>query len=107
METDKSNEDQWFSANEQELLKAAKLRHEKTLKEESNKEQEELKQLHWLKCPKCGGDMEEINYDGIEIDKCKKCEGVFFDAGELDELLLLANDKKKSIFRKIVSPIFS
>jgi uncharacterized protein len=103
---DKLNEDQWFSENEQEMIKAAKARHEHAKKEKTNQEEQELKDLHWLKCPKCGSDMKEIQIEEIEVDQCSKCDGVFFDAGELDQLMLSANEKKKSIFRKLLNPLF-
>lgn len=47
----------------------------------------EMKKLHWMKCPKCGHDMEEIELSGLKIDKCNSCSGLYFDAGELDMLL--------------------
>lgn len=42
--------------------------------------------LHWMKCPKCGGLLEEIDVGGVKVDKCRGCEGVFLDRGELDLL---------------------
>lgn len=33
-------------------------------------------------CPKCKNDMEAIEYEGIEVDRCKNCQGIWFDAGE-------------------------
>ncbi len=37
-------------------------------------------------CPKCQNDMEAIEYEGIEVDRCKTCQGIWFDAGESDWL---------------------
>ena len=37
-------------------------------------------------CPKCQDDMEAIEYEGIEVDRCKTCQGIWFDAGESDVL---------------------
>ena len=37
-------------------------------------------------CPKCQSDMEAIVYEGIEVDRCKGCQGIWFDAGESDWL---------------------
>lgn len=31
--------------------------------------------------------MEEVRKDGVYIDVCRRCRGVFLDAGELEELL--------------------
>lgn len=37
-------------------------------------------------CPKCQNDMEAIEYEGIEVDRCKTCRGIWFDVGESDWL---------------------
>ena len=34
-------------------------------------------------CPQCGGGIEQINQKGVTIDRCLKCHGLWFDAGEL------------------------
>ncbi len=46
--------------------------------------------LFWsgaMRCPKCRADMEPVVYEGVEIDRCKHCKGIWFDAGESDALL--------------------
>lgn len=50
------------------------------------------KEQHWMKCPKCGGQMTEIDLSGIMVDKCNDCLGIYFDHGELD-LLLSAQER--------------
>lgn len=42
---------------------------------------------HWMKCPKCGGDMQEMKMESVMIDRCGNCGGIFFDAGEVEMLL--------------------
>ncbi len=39
-----------------------------------------------MRCPKCRAEMEQIDYEGIEIDRCKYCKGIWFDAGESEAL---------------------
>ncbi len=39
-----------------------------------------------MRCPKCRSDMEQIDVDGIEIDRCITCNGIWFDAGEAEAL---------------------
>jgi Zn-finger nucleic acid-binding protein len=39
-----------------------------------------------LVCPRCGGLMDYEYADDIEVDVCIKCNGVFLDEGELDDL---------------------
>ena len=40
-----------------------------------------------MKCPKCQGDMETVSHQGVEVDRCGRCEGLWFDAAERDTLL--------------------
>jgi PAT family beta-lactamase induction signal transducer AmpG len=37
-----------------------------------------------MRCPKCRADMEQIDYEGTEIDRCTICKGIWFDEGEID-----------------------
>ena len=46
--------------------------------------------VHNLECPKCHHGMEEVTHDGISIDRCTHCDGIWFDTGE--ELLLKGSD---------------
>ncbi len=34
-------------------------------------------------CPVCNEDMIVVEYKGIELDYCTRCQGVWFDSGEL------------------------
>ena len=39
-------------------------------------------------CPACREEMIVIEYNKIELDVCVQCKGVWFDGGELNEILL-------------------
>lgn len=39
-----------------------------------------------MRCPKCRSDMQQIIIDGIEVDRCSDCCGLWFDDGELSKL---------------------
>ncbi len=39
-----------------------------------------------MRCPKCRADMEVVDYEGVEVDRCTICSGIWFDAGEIDLL---------------------
>jgi PAT family beta-lactamase induction signal transducer AmpG len=39
-----------------------------------------------MRCPKCRADMEQVEYEGTEVDRCTICHGIWFDAGEIDLL---------------------
>jgi len=40
-----------------------------------------------MKCPTCRNLMIVVEHEHIELDYCPECEGVWFDAGELELLL--------------------
>jgi Zn-finger nucleic acid-binding protein len=38
-------------------------------------------------CPKCGGEMRTHERNGVTIEQCRKCHGIFLDRGEFEQLL--------------------
>ena len=40
-----------------------------------------------LICPKCRGQMAAYERNGITIDQCADCRGIFLDRGELERLI--------------------
>jgi Zn-finger nucleic acid-binding protein len=40
-----------------------------------------------MKCPKCGADLNTVDYHGVQVDRCPECDGVWFDAGEVESLV--------------------
>lgn len=40
-----------------------------------------------LICPKCGSRMRTYARNGITIDQCTACHGIFLDRGELEQLI--------------------
>jgi len=101
------SEDDWFRANEKKLLEDAREARLKREKERVAREAEEsrrkLKDAHFMKCPKCGHDMKSEKLETIEIDRCSFCEGVYFDAGELDRLFLTKeSSERQGILKRIL-----
>lgn len=39
-----------------------------------------------MDCPKCLGALRPVTCQGTEIDRCEKCQGIWFDFGEHQEL---------------------
>jgi hypothetical protein len=100
-------EDDWFRQNEKKMLEDARTARLKREKERAAQEAEEsrlrLKEAHFMKCPKCGHDMKSETLDSIEIDRCTFCEGVYFDAGELDQLFLTKKaSERQGILKRIL-----
>ena len=53
---------------------------------------------HWMKCPKCGGQLKEENFHGVMVDRCGGCAGVFLDKGELELLARAEHGGLKRLF---------
>ena len=106
MEEDRRREDEWFRANEAKLIEEArqarKKREEERAAQEAAGERARVRDLHFMKCPKCGHDMKEEGLAGVRVDRCTFCEGIYFDAGELDQVLLKKDEDRRGFFRRLV-----
>jgi uncharacterized protein len=40
-----------------------------------------------IKCPRCEKDLMNVDKNGISVDVCPKCKGVWLDETELDEII--------------------
>ncbi len=69
-----------------EELSRRRAAHEREQGELSPQAREQLRTLHWMRCPKCGLALDEIMFRGVKIDKCFGCGGVYLDDGELEQL---------------------
>ena len=46
-----------------------------------------------MQCPKCKGELREIDSsEGVKLDFCGSCKGLWFDAGEVADYFELAQD---------------
>ena len=92
-------EEEFFARAELERLKKSEEEKQKNIQQQ---ERERLKNLHYMRCPKCGMELIEIDYKGITIDRCSECDGVWLDAGEMETISKLEKtglDKFFSIFK--------
>lgn len=70
----------------------------------NSEEARKKKDLHWMKCPNCGSDMKEAELGaGIFVDQCTVCQGIFLDAGEMQEILLQNETERFQMRRKILT----
>lgn len=93
-------EQEYIARKEFEKMQKAKAEKSKNL---ATDEKLKLKELHHMRCPKCGMELVEIGYRTIMIDKCSGCEGIWLDAGELESVSKLEKtglDKLFSAFKK-------
>ncbi|QRN95250.1 zf-TFIIB domain-containing protein [Archangium violaceum] len=78
-----STEEEYFAREEIEKKRKLALEQAHSL---AAQQREELKKLHWMKCPKCGMDLQPVKHGDVEIETCFNCHGIFLDAGELGRL---------------------
>ena len=76
-------EEEYFAKEEAERLHKLAAAKAHQLEDE---QKERLKQLHFMKCPKCGFDLHTVAFKGLSIDRCFHCGGSWLDAGELETL---------------------
>ncbi len=97
-------ENNWFKQNEILILEQAAHKRKKRMAEMAAKQGQEaldkLRTAHWMKCPKCGHDMEAVTFEGIEVESCTYCMGVFFERGEIESLLFRRTPQRFTFYRK-------
>ncbi len=92
------NEDEYFAKQSADLIK---IRQAASAREE----REAARRVHYMKCPKCGNDLQTEEYHGIEIDRCPDCHGMWLDAGEAEDLLRREDEGVINIFRSIMKGV--
>jgi len=71
----------WVQEMKQRIAKLAKAQQAK-----SEAEKHQLKEAHWMRCPKCGQKLATETCGTVEIDVCPSCKGVWLDMGELGRI---------------------
>lgn len=78
-----TQEEKWFFEQEQKRMAEARTVADA---QKAAQDREARQQLHHMKCPKCGDDLTTVDYEGVQIDRCGACSGIWLDAGELEQL---------------------
>ncbi len=94
-----SQEEEYFAREEIEKKRKLALKQAEAL---AAKQREELKQLHFMKCPKCGFDLQTLQEGEVEIDTCFNCNGIWLDAGELEQLMKQPDGFANRVMRSVV-----
>ena len=89
------NEDEYFAKLDAELMKERRAR----LDAERAKSD---RSMHYMKCPKCGGDLKERSFHHVKIDVCQDCHGTWLDHGELEIL----SHVERSEFSRFIGGLF-
>lgn len=76
-----SAEEEYFQRQEAERKK--RWEEEREARQRAEQEQQ-LREQHYMKCPKCGHGLEEVSLEEVRVDRCTNCSGIWLDAGELE-----------------------
>jgi hypothetical protein len=84
-ERKKAQEDEYFVRKERELLAKLKAKQDTETKAAAEKDAR-------MRCPKCGEPLKARSFQKIEIDQCTGCNGIWLDAGEMEQVAGKEND---------------
>ena len=76
------NEDEYFAKRDAEWIRERRA-------ELDRQEEAAANAAKALKCPRCGNELTEREFHNVKLDACDKCKGVWFDAGEVEMVMLL------------------
>src|SRR5437899_34360 len=88
------NEDEYFARRDAELLR----QHRESARRSAAAIE---RKTHYMKCPKCGYDLITGDWDGVQIEQCTNCHGIWCDADEVKAIL-----KRPTPTNNILAPIF-
>lgn len=74
------NEEEYFAKQQADLIKARREAAERAAREADRKS-------HYMKCPHCGADLVKEDHDGVEIERCPECRGIWLEASEAARLI--------------------
>ena len=89
------NEEEYFAKRDAELLRQQRATAQKAAAEAERRS-------HYMKCPKCGYDLITGEWHGVQIDQCTHCHGLWFDAGEAEQLL---RHPERGIFTRVFGAV--
>ncbi len=50
-----------------------------------------------MTCPKCNAEMASVNYESIEVNRCVRCDGLWFDMLEPEHMKAIAGSEEIDI----------
>jgi len=93
-------EDEYFVREDAEKKRRLALQ---VKKETAAAELRRLKELHFMRCPKCGLQLQEVKIMGVDADICFACHGVYFDKDELQTIIAQVKTAKPGVMDAILN----
>ena len=91
------NEDEYFAQQNAELLRKQREKLDAAAAEAERKS-------HYMKCPKDGYDLASSEYQGVQIETCPHCGGMWLDAGELE---VVSKEDRPALMTRVLSEALS
>ena len=85
------NLENYIARHEEKLIKELRKKVKKERDEQENRlleeENEKRKELHYMKCPQCGTDLQEVKFMGTIVWACEKCLAICLNHGKLEHII--------------------
>lgn len=78
------NENEYFELEDIEKLHKIRVKKES---EENEKKMANEKEIHFMKCSRCGQNLTHSKFGFVSIDKCNNCEAIVISKDELEKFL--------------------
>lgn len=77
-------EEEYMAREEAEKKRRLAIAQNKTL---ADTERERLKQLHHMRCPRCGMALSKLSLQGVEVARCFDCHGMFIGEADIKKIV--------------------
>ena len=74
------NEEEYFAKLEAERI-------ERKRQELNRLARNAERKSHYMRCPKCGGELQTEQFHRVQVERCPDWEGLWFDAGEVEHVM--------------------
>ncbi len=91
------NEDEYFARQNADMIK------EMRAKLDADRQRAAKEKAH-LKCPRCAVPLVEKETNHVKMDACPKCDGMWLDAGELEQLQRV--NRERGVTGGVLSSLF-
>ena len=95
-----SQEEDYFAREEVEKKHRLAVNQAEEL---ADKQKEELRRLHFMKCPHCGMDLHTLKRGVVDIDMCFHCQGIWLDKGRLETLMTRPIHERGAVMRSVLN----
>lgn len=89
------SESEFFAREEAEKIHRIA---EQKRREELEAQRTESKNIHFMKCPKCGADLKTVQMGLVDVEECTECETLVLDKDKLKKIEVA----DKSIFKSLL-----